>query len=77
MIDCETAIRPPMATPWSARKAIIGGTVWDSPAPIDPATKITIETWIRTFLLNRSDSFPQIGVVIVIASSDAVINQVY
>ena len=77
MIDWASAIRPPIATPCTARKAIIGGTVCERPAPIEPMTKITMESWISSFLLNRSESLPQIGVVIVIASSDAVITQVY
>ncbi len=48
-----------------------------SPAPIEPATNSTIESWTSSFLLNRSESLPQIGVVTVRASSEDVITQVY
>ena len=66
-----------MATPCTARKAIIGGTVCDIPAPMDPTTNSTMASWIKNFLLNRSESLPQIGVVMVIANRDEVITQVY
>lgn len=35
------------------------------------------DSWISSFLLNRSDSLPQIGVVAVTASREAVTTQVY
>ena len=34
-------------------------------------------SWTSSFLLNRSESLPQIGVVMVSASSEAVMTQVY
>ena len=38
---------------------------------------MTSAIWTSSFLLNRSESLPQIGVVAVIASSEAVTTQVY
>ena len=50
---------------------------WANPLSIEPTTKITIATWTSVFLLNRSASLPQIGVVAVAVSSVAVTTQVY
>ena len=47
------------------------------PASIEPTMKMTIESWISSFLLNRSASLPQIGVEAVEASRVAVTTQVY
>ena len=52
-------------------------TDWERPASIEPAMKMTIASWISSFLLNRSASLPQIGVEAVEASSVAVTTQVY
>ena len=41
----------------------------------EPATKITMLSWTRSFLLKRSASLPQIGVVAALASSAAVMTQ--
>jgi uncharacterized membrane protein len=43
---------------------------------MEAITKITIATWTSSFLLNRSASLPQIGVVAVVVSSVAVTTQV-
>ena len=51
--------------------------LWLSPAIAEPATKITIAIWISSFLLNRSASLPQTGVVAVAVSRVAVTTQVY
>jgi hypothetical protein len=36
-----------------------------------------MDSWTRSFLLSRSDSLPQIGVLTVVASSEAETIQVY
>ncbi len=63
--------------PWKARAAMSWPAFWLSPAIAEPATKITIATWTSSFLLNRSASLPQIGVVAVAVSRVAVTTQVY
>src|SRR6478752_9538174 len=69
------AVSPPMAMPWMTRAVSSSGMVSDRPAMTEPATKITMLSWTRTFLLNRSASLPQIGVVAALARSAAVITQ--
>ena len=66
-----------MPRPWTTRQAMRKPTTCDIPAAIEPATKTTSDSWTSSFLLNRSDSLPQIGVLTVVASRDAVITQVY
>jgi hypothetical protein len=63
--------------PWKARAAISSPAFCDAPATADPTTKITIDSWMSSFLLNRSASLPQIGVVAVAVSRVAVTTQVY
>ena len=46
------------------------------PAISEPAEKITSADWTSSFLLNRSASLPQIGVVAVIVSRVATTTQV-
>src|SRR6476620_8682771 len=75
MIACASAVSPPMATPWMTRAVSSRGMVADRPAMTEPATKITMLSWTRTFLLKRSASFPQMGVVAALASSAAVMTQ--
>ena len=48
----------------------------DRPASAEPNTKIDQASWMSSFLLTRSASLPQIGVVTVIVSSVAVTTQV-
>jgi hypothetical protein len=50
---------------------------WERPASTEPSTKIVRASWTRSFLLVRSASLPQIGVVAVVASSVEVTTQVY
>src|SRR3954447_25543979 len=76
-IDWARAISPPMPSPWTARAASSSGTFCTAPAAREPSRKTTIATWTRTFLLKRSESLLQIGLVTVIASSEAVTTQVY
>lgn len=52
-------------------------TLCANPAPAEPATNKTIASCVSNVLLNRSESLPQIGVLIVIVSRLAVITQVY
>ena len=70
-----SAVSPPMATPWMTRAVSSSGMVSDRPAMTDPATKITMLSWTRSFLLKRSASLPQIGVVAALASRAAVMTQ--
>jgi hypothetical protein len=71
------ACRPPMPMPWKARAAISCSVFCASPLIIEPITKIVIATWTSVFLLNRSASLPQTGVVAVAVSSVAVTTHVY
>ena len=71
--DCNA----PTPRPWNARAAISWPTFWDSPANSEPSTKMAMPICSSSFLLNRSASLPQIGVLAVIASSVAVTTQVY
>ncbi len=48
-----------------------------NPESTEPIVKIVIAIWNSSFLLNRSASLPQIGVVAVDASSVEVMTQVY
>ncbi len=78
MIATTRAVSPPMPRPWTTRAASSTGTLWATPARIEPATKITMADCTRVFLLNRSASFPpQIGVLAAFASSAVVMTQAY
>src|SRR3954465_9677926 len=66
-----------MATPWMTRKAISMPIDWDRPDRAEPMTKTTMAACTSSFLLYRSASLPQMGVVAVAASREAVITQVY
>ena len=66
-----------MPMPWTTRQPMRKGTDWASPAATDPSTKTTIALWTSTFLLKRSASLPQIGVLTVVASREAVMTHVY
>ena len=70
-----SAVRPPMATPWITRAVSSSGMVSDRPAMTEPATKITMLSWTRSFLSKRSASLPQMGVVAALASRAAVMTQ--
>src|SRR4051812_12670719 len=74
---CTSACRPPRPRPCSTRQAISASTDCEEPASIEPTMKITIDSWMSSFLLNRSASLPQIGVEAVEESSVAVTTQVY
>ena len=74
---CTSACRPPRPRPCSTRQAISVSTDWERPASIEPTMKMTMASWMSSFLLNRSASLPQIGVVAVEASRVAVTTQVY
>lgn len=50
---------------------------WANPQATDATTKMPMDICSSSFLLNRSASFPQIGVEAVEASSIAVTTQVY
>src|SRR3954453_2054683 len=71
------ACSPPMPTPWMTRNPISMPIDWDRPDSAEPTTNTTMAAWTSSFLLYRSASLPQIGVVAVAASSEAVITQVY
>src|SRR3954447_11735930 len=71
------AWRPPMPTPWITRNPISMPIDWHRPLSAEPTTKTTMAAWTRNFLLNRAASLPQIGVVAVAASREAVTTQVY
>ena len=73
---CTSAVRPPTPRPWTARAPISTSMVGAKPAISEPIEKITSAVWTSTFLLNRSASLPQIGVVAVIVSSVATTTQV-
>src|SRR6476660_4309397 len=75
MMAWARAVRPPIAMPWMTRAVSSSGMVSERPAMTEPATKITMLSWTRTFLLKRSASLPQIGVVAALASSAAVMTQ--
>ncbi len=62
--------------PCTARNAMSWGMVWENPPRTQPTVKIAIATWYSIFLLNRSESLPQIGVVTVEVSSIAVTTHV-
>ena len=66
-----------MPRPWTARAASSSGTFCTMPAASEPTTKTPIAIWTSIFLLNRSESLLQIGLLTVIASSEAVTTQVY
>src|SRR3954453_19592711 len=74
---CTRACSPPRPRPCSTRQAMSASTDCDRPANIEPTMKTTIESWISSFLLNRSASLPQIGVEAVEDSSVAVTTHVY
>ena len=62
--------------PCTARQPIRVSTEPAIPAPIEPTMKITMASWTSRFLLTRSDSLPQTGVLTVVASRVAVTTQV-
>src|SRR3954467_10088990 len=66
-----------MPTPWMTRNAISMAIDWDRPDSAEPMTNTTMAACTSSFLLYRSASLPQIGVVAVAASRDAVITHVY
>ena len=68
MTTCTNAVRPPTPRPWIARAPISMLIEVEKPAMTEPTEKITSADWTSTFLLNRSASLPQIGVVAVIVS---------
>src|SRR3954462_8205084 len=71
------ACSPPMPTPWMTRNAISMPIDWDRPDSAEPMTNTTMAACTSSFLLYRSANLPQIGVVAVAASREAVITQVY
>ena len=58
---CTRACRPPRPRPWSTRQAMSVSTDCESPASIEPTMKMMMASWSSSFLLNRSESLPQIG----------------
>ena len=62
--------------PWNARQVMSMAVDVDSPATAELSTKMTSAIWTSSFLLNRSESLPQIGVVTVVVSRVAVTTQV-
>src|ERR1044072_8752904 len=72
-----SACRPPTPSPWNARAAMICSAFCARPLAIQPSTKMQMATWTSVFLLNRSASLPQIGVLAVAVSSVAVTTHVY
>src|SRR4051794_23615593 len=66
-----------MPTPWMTRKPMSMPIVCDRPLRAEPTTKTTMAACTSIFLLNRSASLPQMGVVAVAARRDAVTTQVY
>ncbi len=48
----------------------------ENPASAEPTTKMPSASWMSSLRLKRSASFPQMGVVTVVASSVAVTTQV-
>lgn len=77
MMATTSAVRPPMPTPWMTRAVSRSGTLCANPAITEPMTKMTIALWTRTFLLNRSESLPQMGVEAALASNALVMTQAY
>ncbi|MNI64100.1 hypothetical protein D3C73_1195180 [compost metagenome] len=75
MIACAKAVRPPIATPWITRAVSSRGMVSDRPAITEPATKMMMLSWTRSFLSKRSASLPQMGVVAALANNAAVMTQ--
>ena len=73
---CTRAVRPPTPRPWKARAPISTSIDGAKPATSEPIEKMTSADWTSSFLLNRSASLPQIGVVAVIVSSVATTTQV-
>ncbi len=64
-IAIPTGKKPPLPNPWTARKAMSSGSDWLSPASIEPAMK-TARPPRKTFRrLQRSESFPKIGIATV------------
>ena len=73
---CTSAVSAPTPRPWKARAPISTSMFGAMPATREPAEKITRPSWTSSFLLKRSASLPQIGVVAVIVSSVATTTQV-
>ena len=76
MTTCTSAVRPPTPRPWKARAPISTSIEGAKPATSEPIEKMTSAICTRIFLLKRSASLPQIGVVAVIVSSVATTTQV-
>jgi hypothetical protein len=73
---CTSAVRPPTPSPWTARAPISTSIEGAKPAISEPTEKMTSAVCTSSFLLNRSASLPQMGVVAVIVSSVATTTQV-
>ena len=76
MTTWTSAVRPPTPRPCRARAPISTSMLGASPATSEPAQKITRALCTSIFLLKRSASLPQMGVVAVIVSSVATTTQV-
>jgi hypothetical protein len=76
MITWLRAASPPAPMPCTARKAISVDVSCEKPAAAVASTKSTMASWISSLRLNRSASFPQIGVEIAVVRRVAVITQV-
>ena len=70
------AASPPAPMPCTARQAISIPGSCEKPATAVATTKMTIASWNSTLRLNRSASFPQIGVEIAVVRSVEVTTQV-
>ncbi len=71
--DCN----PPRPRPCSDRQMISWSTDWEKPASTEPTVNTVMAICTSSFLLTRSESLPQIGVLAVEASRVAVTTQVY
>ena len=76
MTTWTSAVRPPTPRPWIARAPISTSMEGAKPAISEPIEKMTSAVCTRIFLLNRSASLPQIGVVAVMVSRVATTTQV-
>ncbi len=65
---CVPTMRPPPPSPCSARNPMSWTMVWLSPEQTDPARKIKMAAWKKTFRPYWSPSFPHSGVDTVAAS---------
>ena len=76
MTTWTSAVRPPTPRPCTTRAPISTSMLGAKPAMSEPIEKMTSAVWTSSFLLNRSASLPQMGVVAVIASRVATTTQV-